>query len=85
VLFCLETLARDHGCGTVFRAERPAGNGAGWERVAARHALDAGARSTRGGAVLPPFEHVTRTPAAEPPLLAWAIAQDARRNAARHT
>lgn len=84
VLFCLETLARDHGCGVVFHAERPQGGGRGWESVAARHALDAGAASARGGAVLPPFEHVARAPAAEPALFAWAIARDARRDAARH-
>src|SRR5262249_15119738 len=81
VLFCLETLARDHGCGLVFCAERPQRGGQGWERVAARHALDAGAASVRGGRVLPPFEHVARAPLSEPPLFAWAIARDARRAA----
>jgi len=83
VLFCLETLARDHGCGVVFSAERPQGGRQGWERAAARLALDAGAASVHGGRVLPLFEHVVRAPEPEPPLFAWAIARDARRAAAR--
>ncbi|HEX5049074.1 MAG TPA: hypothetical protein VFX89_18325 [Gammaproteobacteria bacterium] len=85
VLFCLETLARDHGYGVVFNAERPQRGGSGWERVAARHALEAGAASLHGGRVLPPFEHVARTPQPEPPLFAWTIARDARRAAAPAT
>ncbi len=78
VLFCLETMARAHGFGVVFRAERPAGGGDGWERVAARHALAAAAQPN-GGAFLEPFEHGVRPSTAEPPLLAWAIARNAHR------
>jgi hypothetical protein len=79
VLLCLETLARAHGFGTVFRAERPA-RGPGWTAVATRHALAAAAASRDPGAsILPPTEHVVRPNAAAPPLLAWTIARPARR------
>ena len=78
VLFCLETMARAHGFGVVFRAERPAGGGEGWERVAARHALAAAAHAS-GSAFLEPFEHSARPSTADPPLFAWSIARDARR------
>ena len=83
VLFCLETMARAHGCGGVFRAERPPAGGEGWPRVAARHALaTAAAVRLRGGRVLPPIEHVFRPSDEEPPLHVWAIARAARPNCA---
>jgi hypothetical protein len=58
VLFCLETLARAHGFGAVFRAERPAAGTHGWPRVAASYSLAAAVAAARpGGETLAPFEH----------------------------
>jgi hypothetical protein len=91
VLFCLETLARTHGFGAVFRAESPSAGARGWPKVAASYALAAAVATARsGGQVLPPFEHhfprgVTydglAPSAIEPRLLAWTLARNVRRTA----
>ena len=97
VLFCLETLARTHGFGAVFRAERPATGAQDWPRVAASYALAAAIATARsGGETLAPFEHHFQPlpehgvphhaaengfTANEPHLLAWTLARDARRPA----
>jgi hypothetical protein len=91
VLFCLETLARAHGFGAVFRAECPAAGAASWPKVAASYSLEAAFAAARsGGETLAPFEHhAAAHPAAhdsvarasEPRLLAWTLARDARRPA----
>jgi hypothetical protein len=76
VLFCLETLARAHGFGPVFRAERPATGVRGWPKVAASYTLAAAAATARsGGQTLAPFEHDFPCGAAQ---------NDSSRNAAEH-
>jgi hypothetical protein len=82
VLFCLETLARAHGVGAVFRAERPETGGRAWPRVAASYALGAAARTARsGGQILAPFEHHLSHGAAEHEFLRSASERELRPNA----
>jgi hypothetical protein len=73
VLFCLETLARAHGFGAVFRAVRPAASAHAWPKVAASYSLAAAVAAARaGGETLAPFEHHFESAAAHDRLLGAA-------------